>query len=298
LPTGTQALIHHLEEKGKKEGTLPQLLQFYQKLLAVQLRVEQKLASRLEPGLSGEAISRRLERGAPLIDFDELSLDWQLLTDTFAQVVRVFADFAELFHAAPEKLKELKADLLTRETVRAWYEKNRLPAAVTPKGVRKNLLTAIINETLKPFLASHARALIESIDQERWRRNYCPICGGIPDFAFLDTDRGSKWLKCSRCDSEWIYQRLQCPFCGTEDQNVLNYFTDDEGRYRLYVCDRCHHYLKTIDLRQAKDEVLLPLERLYTLDIDRQAREQGYKPSHGAARVPRHAGKTTRANQG
>ena len=44
------------------------------------------------------------------------------------------------------------------------------------------------------------------------------------------------------------------------------------------VCDRCKNYLKAIDLRQAKSEVLLPLERLYTLDIDSQAQQYGYHP--------------------
>ena len=56
------------------------------------------------------------------------------------------------------------------------------------------------------------------------------------------------------------------------------YFTDDEGLYRLYVCERCHHYLKAIDLRHAGREVLFQLERFLTLDIDHQAREKGYTP--------------------
>jgi FdhE protein len=72
---------------------------------------------------------------------------------------------------------------------------------------------------------------------------------------------------------------LQCPYCGTQDQNALAYFTDDKGLYRLYVCEQCKHYLKAIDLRQAEAEVLFPLERFYTVDMDRQAQEQGYKPS-------------------
>ena len=139
-------------------------------------------------------------------------------------------------------------------------------------------MQAIIQATLKPFLVSHAKALIDFIDQERWRRRYCPICGGRPDFAFLDNEQGTRWLLCSRCDAEWLFQRLQCPFCGTHDQKALAFFTDDAGLYRLYVCEQCKHYLKTIDLRQAKSEVLLPLERFDTLGMDTQAQQQGYSP--------------------
>ena len=87
---------------------------------------------------------------------------------------------------------------------------------------------------------------------------------------------GLRGLLCSRCDAEWLFQRLQCPYCGTQNQAALAYFTDDEGVYRLYVCEQCHKYIKTIDLRHTESEVLV--ERVLTLDMDRQAQEKGYKP--------------------
>ena len=113
-------------------------------------------------------------------------------------------------------------------------------------------------------------------NNERCKRGYCPICGGNPDFAFLDKESGARRLVCCRCDTEWLFQRLECPYCGNQDQNTLAYFTDDNGLYRLYICEQCKQYLKTIDLRQAKDEVMIPLERLFTLGIDAQAQEYGY----------------------
>jgi FdhE protein len=277
LPVKTSALIRHLEERERKEGKLPRVLEFYLKLLRVQDRIEQKLAPRLQPGLDREAIKRRIERGAQLIAFDELALDWPLLRETFAEIVAIFADYADLFSAHSESLRELKADaIVTEETVKAWFEKQRLRAKLSARGADKAILSAILHATIKPFLVSHAETLIDSIDQERWRRGYCPICGGSPDFAFLDKERGTRWLACSRCDTEWVFQRLQCPYCGTQDQNALAYFTDDEGLYRLYTCQHCKSYLKTIDLRKTEGEVFLPLERLFTLDMDRQGREKGF----------------------
>jgi len=298
LRVETDALIRHLEEKERKEGTLPQFLKLYQQLLRVQSGVEQKIASRIEPSLSREAISQRIQRGIPLIEFDELALDWPLLAATFTKITTACADYSEIFKVPPERLRALKAESFpNREAIKAWYEKHKLPATALIKGIDRTFLTAIIQATLKPFLVSHAKTLIGSVDQERWRRSYCPICGGSPDFAYLDKEQGSRWLLCSRCDTEWLFQRLQCPFCDTQDQNDLAYFTDDEGRYRLYVCEHCKHYLKTIDLRQAKDEVLLPLERLYTLDIDRQAREQGYQTYDKATKIPRQSPKTRRTKK-
>ena len=136
----------------------------------------------------------------------------------------------------------------------------------------------IIQAALKPFLINCSRSLIDFVEQEGWRRGYCPVCGGNPDFAFLAEEQGARWLVCSRCDTRWLFQRLKCPYCGTEDQYALSYFTDDSETYRLYVCDKCKHYLKAIDLRKSKAELVVPLERLFTLDMDKQAHEYGYTP--------------------
>ena len=284
MPVKTDTIISYLEEKESKEGTLPQLLKFYQKLLRAQSGVEQKLASLLEPGLGSEAISERTEHGLPLIRFDELTFDWPLLGDTFTEVTAIFADYPELFGELPKRLREPEAShLLTRKAVRAWFEGAKLPTTLAANDVSEHLLAAIIHATLKPFLVSHAKTWLGFVDQERWRRGYCPICGGSPDLAFLDKESGARWLLCYRCDTEWLFQRLECPYCGNQDQNALAYFTNDDGYYRLYVCEQCKRYLKAIDLRQAEAGVLLPLERFYTLDLDRQAQGHGYSPYGKAA---------------
>ncbi|TET47505.1 MAG: formate dehydrogenase accessory protein FdhE [Dehalococcoidia bacterium] len=288
MPVETDAVISFLEEKERKEGTLPKLLEFYRQLLRVQSKVEKKLASRLESGLSREVINKRISNGIPLIAFDELALDWQLLTATFDEIKIIFAHYAELFNSSFERLVELSADaLLTEAALKQWFEKQKLPATISVSGLDKKLTDSIIHATIKPFLISHAGTLRDSIEQERWRRGYCPICGGSPDFALLDAEHGSRWLLCSRCDTEWVFQRLQCPYCNTQDQNDLCYFTEDTGQYRLYICERCKKYLKTVDLRQTEGQVILPLERFHTLDMDRQAVEMGYKPYHQATRVPK-----------
>ncbi len=280
MPVETEVIVRHLEEKEKKEGKLPPLLKFYQKLLRVQSEVERKLASQSKVSLSREAINKQLERGLPLIDLVEPALDRQLLIDTFSQVTAIFGEHSELFRTSPEKLKEIKATpLLAREITGAWLREHKLPSTMLKHVADENLLAAVIQATLKPFLVGQAKTLINFVDQELWRRGFCPICGGIPDLAYLDKERGSRWLVCSGCDTEWVFPRLQCPYCGTQDQNALAYFTDDKGLYRLYVCEQCKHYLKAIDLRQAEAEVLFPLERFYTVDMDRQAQEQGYRPS-------------------
>ena len=94
--------------------------------------------------------------------------------------------------------------------------------------------------------------------------------------AYLEKEVGARWLLCSRCDSEWLFHRLECPYCKTQNQSLLSFLSDEKDLYRLYLCEQCKCYLKAIDLRKTDAEVLLPLERLYTLDLDTQARERGY----------------------
>ncbi len=274
-------ILKRLEEAGRERGLPPRLLDFYQKLFSIQSKTEQQIG-KINLGLKKETINERLEHGRPLISFDELALDWSLLNDVFAKVTATFADHPELFGELPKSLKQPKSrPSLTKRVARAWFKRSKLPSTIAVDDSNEYLLLeAIIHATLKPFLVSHAKTLISSVNQERWRREHCPICNGKPDFAFLDKERGARWLLCSRCDTEWLFQRLQCPYCGNQNQEDLSYFTDDEGVYRLYVCEQCHKYIKAIDLRSTGAEVILPLERVLTLDMDKQAQEKGYQPDH------------------
>ncbi len=272
-------ILEKLEKQEKEEGKLPLLFEFYRRLVAVQSEAKRLMAV---PGpiLSKSAIDERISQGQPLLRFEDLKLDWPVLQDTFKEIAATFASYPDLFGGMPETLKHAER-LLTPEAVRAWFEGTALPKPAAQ--ISESLLSALIQATLKPMLESYAEPLLDSINQEGWRRRYCPVCGGTPDLAFLDQERGSRWLLCSRCDTRWLYQRLECPCCGTIDQNELSYYSDESDLYRLYVCDKCKRYLKAIDLRKAAPEVLIPLERVMTLDLDAQAREYGYSPCYGSA---------------
>ena len=269
-----RGILEKLDDIETAEGTLPPLLEFYRKLVQIQTRVGQELDTP-NPGLTSEMINQRAEQGKPLLESGDLIIDPSLLSDTFREVATLFAEYSDLLNHTRQELKELPDVLLNQDSVNVWYEGMPLPDT---KGLDEALLGELIHATVKPFLISYSKTLLDSVDQEHWRRGYCPICGGNPDFAYLDTERGARWLVCSRCDAEWLFQRLECPYCNSTNQNELSYYADDEGPYRLYVYDRCERYLKAIDLRKAEPGVLIPLERLLTLEIDAQGREYGYLP--------------------
>lgn len=277
----TGKILRKLKKQEKEEGKLPLLLEFYQKILQIQSRTQQRFGTPAL-ALSGETVKKRLQNGRPLLRFSELKLDWPMVQSTFSRVAAAFAKYPQLVGELPENLQEPGSNYsLSTKAAEAWFDGKELPQKMRDH-ISENIMQAMIQAALQPFLAAYARVIIDSVDQENWRRRYCPVCGGSPDLAYLEKEYGARWLLCSRCDSTWLYQRLECPCCGIQDQNALTFFSDDKELYRLYVCERCKGYLKAIDLRKTESEVLLPLERLYTLDLDKQAREYGYSPCQQA----------------
>ena len=221
-----------------------------------------------------------MANGKPLLRFSHLTASWPQIQTTFKRVVQAFAEYPDVFGEMPEGL--LKKQKLDKETAKAWLDAQNLPATIDDEAINATLLDALIQQTFRPFLIRYSQALIGRVKQEGWWRGYCPVCGGDPDIAYLEKDVGERWLMCSRCDARWHFQRLECPFCGNQDSKLMPYFSDEKEAYRLYVCDNCHTYIKAVDLRKAAD-VYLPLERLLTLDMDRQGQEKGYRP--GSART-------------
>lgn len=276
MPVKISNVIQKLENQEKTEGKLPLLLEFYKKLLEVQEDTGQKIEIP-NPIFTRKAVRAHADAGKPLVGFAELAIDWSLLRQTYKEIAALFHQYHEIFGELPQEINSLTpVRIINKRTVRAWYRGQPIVLTTPLTDDTQKLLKTIFTAAIKPFLSREAVALNNLLDMEIWRRGYCPICGGNPDFSYLAKDTGTRWLVCSRCDTEWLFQRLQCPYCENFDQNKLSFFTNDSGTYRLYVCDQCKHYLKAVDLRQFKDEVLLPLERLTTLDIDRQAQATGY----------------------
>ena len=278
MPVRFSSLIKALEEQEKSEGNLPALLEFYRELLQVQERVGRKVTAP-NPVFTREAVAALAREGKQLTDYADLAIDWPLLRDAYKETVALYARHPDLFGEIPAQLTALTPGrVVYARTVRAWYLGRQVRLPFSPDDRAQSLVMALFASALKPFLVRVAEAAKGALDQEAWRRGYCPVCGGNPDFAYLSRDTGARWLLCGRCDTEWLFQRLQCPYCSNSDQNRLSFFADESGRYRLYVCESCHRYLKAIDLRQTKGEVLLPLERLETVDLDVQAQDKGYSP--------------------
>ncbi len=271
-------IVGSLRERASKEGSLPSFLDAYQRLLDLQMETKSRI--RVDrPHLGEEAATDRLKQSTILLKFKETSVDWILVADLCRAVGQFIADHITHVAGDASAITALASESQAlKQTVGDWYDGKSLSPTADERKIDEELLRSAIQATMYPFLVAQAEVLEPLLKQDLWRRRHCPICGGKPDFAFLDKERGGRWLLCSRCDTEWLFQRLECPYCGTQNQKVLAYYTDKTGLYRLYTCQKCHTYIKCIDLRKTAAEVLLPLERILTTDLDRQGVEAGFRP--------------------
>jgi FdhE protein len=268
-----------LNRLAEAEQPLPRSVELYHRILTLQddfkLPDLTRLISRLETGAK-----QSLEQGEPIVSFSDLPVDWESTLELYSAIVDLAVEFLSPCQEEIEKLKQTGSDTATLSTAcKDWFESTTV--AGQNEGTRQamsSLVSSVFQAVLYPLLSSMAERLMPGISKEFWHKNYCHVCGGSPDFSYLDKESdGMRWLLCSRCDAAWSFYRLVCPFCGNDDQQSLAYYADESGTYRLYVCEKCKRYLKAIDLRKTEAEIMMPLERILTLDMDRQALDQNYK---------------------
>ena len=102
--------------------------------------------------------------------------------------------------------------------------------------------------------------------------------------GMLEKETGKRFLQCHLCRTEWTFKRLECPFCGSDEQAKQRFFQDeDDSVYRVDVCDECKRYLKTVDGRKSETANSLFVENLATIHLDLIAEQEGFHA--GANRI-------------
>jgi formate dehydrogenase maturation protein FdhE len=261
-----QQMIKALTEAGARSLELASFYELYQRIFQLQHQVQAQIAATLEM-VDDKALQARMQQGLPLLSFAQLPLE----VETFAKLVSTMAQLLTDYNAdlKGQAAPNNPADCLA-------LAQQRFEEKQSAERDEATLAQLAVDLALKPYLKWAAEQALPYVDQEHWKRGHCPVCGGAPDFSTLDEETGARLLLCSRCDSEWLYRRLGCPFCGTTNHTSLMYYPSEDGVYRLYVCQECQRYLKTIDLRKATRVVLPPVERVTTVAMDAAAREEGY----------------------
>lgn len=144
-------------------------------------------------------------------------------------------------------------------------------------------LIFMLHNVFRPLMNRARLAADFKVNREEWLEGYCPFCGYIPDFAkIVESKDNMRKLHCSLCEFEWEFPRLQCHSCGTDDQSVLGFFEyEDDPDYRIYYCDSCRSYIKSIRIPKLKEESSadLAVEDVITGFLDATMMEKNYNRS-------------------
>jgi FdhE protein len=254
---------------------LAELLDFYYDLYQVQFHAKVAMT---EPSIRDDmAMQWRLQGGIPQLTLDQLGLEAEPFALLVAQVADVLLRHNPTWQVQPEHWQPEELLALAREVFEAW-DTLTAPGSEARGEVSGSLpdhpRALAVGFALAPYLQRAAEVILCRLDLSSWGRGYCPVCGGRPNLALLEQERGARQLLCSRCNSLWSHQRIGCPFCGSKEKQT--YYPGRDGVYRLYVCPACNHYLKTVDLRELYREVHPVVERLLTVGMDLAALQEGY----------------------
>jgi FdhE protein len=263
----------------KERPSHKDVLEFFRDVVLEQHKIKTKVkTSPVE--IEKENATVKLIEGFPLIEKRALTLDIPSATRLFKRLCKIMSRNKKASHDAEQISQALQGkeiNLLELFEHASNGDVEYITDLSKKLRVKEDVLVFLTRNSLKPIFEAYANELKNYIDQERWWKGYCPICGSEPFMAELKED-GARFLVCSSCNFEWRFNRLKCPFCENEDHEKLRYFyTEKEGRsYRVDVCEKCKRYIKTVDTKELGDEAIPLLEDAGTLHLDILAQEEGY----------------------
>jgi FdhE protein len=268
-------VLRALTAAREQHEELVDLLDFYHDIYEIQFEAKAELPG---PEVRDDMAARwRLEGGIPHLTFDQLGLDPASFAQLAAKISQVLVRHNPGWQRLQKEMSPNDLISLAREVFETWdtLTAPKPEAQEFGDGSRSEQPAALaVGFALAPYLQRAAEVIAPQLDLGLWTQGHCPICGGRPNFALLEEERGARQLMCSRCNCVWPYARVGCPFCESKEKQI--YYPSKDGVYRLYVCPACNRYLKTMDLRELFREVHPEVERLLTVGMDLAAQQQGY----------------------
>jgi FdhE protein len=269
-------LLRALTAAREQHEELADLLDFYHDLYEVQFEAKTGMP---EIEVRDELAMRwRLEGGIPQLTFDQLNLEPEAFAGLVSEVTQVLVRHNPTWEGVQKERSPDEMVAIARDVFETW-DTLTAPKSKTERdkggGPKPDHISALaVGFALAPYLQQASEILLPQLDLSLWVQSHCPVCGGRPNFALLEQEKGARQLMCSRCNSLWPYARVGCPFCKSKEKQI--YYTSEDQVYRLYVCPSCKRYLKTMDLREVYRDVIPVVERLVTVGMDLAAYQEGY----------------------
>jgi FdhE protein len=273
-----EKLEKRIQQLKQRRPGYKDILDFYQKVKETQDRTKASLKI-IPIKLKKEWKELLAKEGFSLIKKEDFPLDIDASAGLFQALCEIGKE-ANLHMAEQEKkiqtmVEKNKIDL--KKLLKEGLKEKRIEKVADEFGLDKEVLVFLVQNSIRPSIEAGMEQLRSEVNPETWLKGYCPICGSLPSLSLLKEEVGKRYLLCSYCGYQWRTDRISCPFCNNKEQGSLQYFYGEgEETYRIDLCDKCHQYIKLIDLRNMGESDLI-LEDLATLHLDILASQKGYK---------------------
>lgn len=277
-------MIKHSEYLNKKKDAVlgngsmtPELFDFYTGIFNAQEEFISK------SGEMGEYIKYFKNDSFPVLDVDDLVLSdntKSLLFDLTIKLTELISkvntgmDFALL-----KDNFNNDADFLLRGLLKQDYSSLELKGKESRLALDEFIF--VIHNVFKPFMTELKKISAAKPQKEDWLESACSFCGYLPDMSkIVEAKENQRHLHCAICENEWEFPRLVCPACGCNDQTKHGFFEyEDNNIYRVYYCDECRHYIKSVRIPKLKEEsgFDLAVEDIITNYLDAAMIDKGYK---------------------
>lgn len=220
----------------------------------------------------------RIEKGDLLADFTKLKIRDSFLSDRISEFFKIISkENSEPVESLLPAVQSggINFSLLQNALVNRGDYVSKLQQEF---GIEPLVVISLFVSIYRPIFKAAIELNGKTFDLSHWKKSWCPFCGSLPCMSRLEKDTGKRYLWCMRCNSEWNFKRLECPFCAEEDTKYLDYFYLEDGSpYRVDVCRSCNAYLKTIDEKKsASERVFFLVEDTKTSYLDMLAVNEGF----------------------
>ena len=204
-----QNILDHLYKAGTAHPDLEALFHFYEHLFQVQFAFKARLKDDRQPG-SGYLENKEIDlaslaSGIPQISFDELRMEVAPFIDLYRDIAPLLIQYTG---SLPPDSDEPQPETILAQAREIFNSRVPLVGA----GQSTDVIRTVSGLVLFPFVQLACERIMPRITQDAWHRGHCPVCGGAPSFAVIHAEPGFRTLLCSRCNAEWRFRRMGCPF--------------------------------------------------------------------------------------
>ncbi len=258
-----------------EEPELREPLLFYSSILRVQDELAKRVTEEIDwqKNVIRERAEKVAEEGKPLIELTGIpTIKQELWEDLMREIINVVRehrqelsdDLDKVLSAIDKKAFDIKELAISSLKGKEDYARG----VAAGLDVDLDLIKALALWTIQPVLKSLKEISSDKIDVKSWYRGYCPICGSYTRTGYMSGEGRKLTLKCEVCGMEWPFQRLKCPFCGNEDEKKLGFYSLEDNKFRLYVCEECGEYWKVVDEETAGKLIPRELYPIWTFKLD------------------------------